>query len=45
MILAALAALCGLALLFARRWIVALVLLAVGPVFALFALIGTVCWN
>jgi hypothetical protein len=34
-----------LACLFARRWMVALVMLGAGPIFALLALFGTACWN
>jgi len=45
LILAALALLCGLVVLVARRWMVALVMLAVGPFFAIVAAIGTACWN
>lgn len=45
LILAGLAAICGLASLIARRWMAALVMLAAGPAFALLALAGTVCWN
>ena len=45
LVLAGLAAICGIASLIARRWMSALVMLAVGPVFALLAVVGTVCWN
>lgn len=44
-ICAGLAILCGLAVLFARRWMAALVMLAVGPFAALVAALGTACWN
>jgi len=45
LVLAGLGALCGVACLFARRWMVALVMLSVGPVFGMLAVLATVCWN
>lgn len=44
-IAAAGAAGCGVLALLARRWIVALALLAIGPFFAIVAAFGTFCWN
>jgi hypothetical protein len=45
LILAGLGALCGLALLFVRRWMMALVMLSAGPFAAILAAFGTACWN
>jgi hypothetical protein len=39
------AAICGLACLFRRRWVVALALLATGPVVWALAAASTACWN
>ena len=44
-IAAGLGVLAGIASLIQRRWMAALVMLAVGPFCALFAALSTVCWN